>query len=132
LENQRNDFLHKLSRFYVDNYDVVAVEDLNVEGMVRNHCLARKIHDASWSKFFTMLSYKAANAGRTFVKVNPRGTSREYKHGKLDRDYNAALNILERGLSGLGRPFVPVEIKPLLVAIPASCIVEAGSPHSLG
>jgi putative transposase len=132
LENQRNDFLHKLSRFYVDNYDVVVTEDLNVKGMIRNHCLARKIHDASWSKFFTMLSYKAANAGRTFVKVNPRGTSREYKHGNLDRDYNAALNILERGLSGLGRPFVPVEIKPLLVAIPASCIVEAGSPHPLG
>jgi putative transposase len=132
LENQRNDFLHKLSRFYVDNYDVVAVEDLNVEGMVRNHCLARKIHDASWGKFFQMLSYKAESAGRVLVKVNPRGTSKEYEDGKLDRDYNAALNILQRGLSGLGRPFAPVEIKPLLVAIPASSIVEAGNPHPSG
>ena len=131
LENQRNDFLHKLSRFYVNNYDVIVVEDLNVTGMVRNRCLALKIHDASWSKFFQMLFYKAVNAGRIIVKVNPRGTSREYKHGELDRDYNAALNILERGLAGLGRPFEPVGLKPLLVAVPASVIVEAGSPHHL-
>jgi putative transposase len=129
LENQRDDFLHKLSRFYVNNYDVIAVEDLNVKGMVGNHCLARKIHGASWSKFFQMLSYKAENAGRVLVKVNPRGTSKEYKHGEFDREYNAALNILERGLAGSGRPLEPVEIKPLLVAIPASLIVEAGSPH---
>jgi len=100
--------------------------------MVRNHNLAQKILDASWSKFLQMLSYKAENAGGTFLKVNPRGTSREYKHGKLDRDYNASLNILERGLAGLGRPFEPVEIKPLLVAIPASLIIEAGSPHPSG
>lgn len=132
LENQRNDFLHKLSRFYVDNYDVIAVENLNVKGMVKNHCLALRIHDASWSKFFQMLSYKAENAGRALVKVNPRGTSREYKHGNLDRDYNAALNILERGLSGLGRPLEPVETEPLLVEIPASSIVEAGSPYPSG
>jgi putative transposase len=132
LENQRNDFLHKLSRFYVNDYDVIAFEDLNVRGMVRNNCLARKIHDASWNKFFTMLSYKAENAGRMVVKVNPRGTSREYKHGELDRDYNAALNILERGLSALGRRCAPVETKPLLVAVPASVIVEAGSPHPSG
>ena len=132
LVNQRGDFLHKLSRFYVNNYDVISVENLNITGMVRNHNLAQKILDASWSKFLQMLSYKAENAGGTFLKVNPRGTSREYKHGKLDRDYNASLNILERGLAGLGRPFEPVEIKPLLVEIPASVIVEAGSPHPSG
>jgi putative transposase len=101
-------------------------------GMFRNHNLAQKILDASWSKFLQMLSYKAENAGRTFLKVNPRGTSRKYKQGELDRDYNASLNILERGLAGLGRPPEPVEIKPLLVAIPASVIVEAGSPHPSG
>ena len=130
--NQRGDFLHKLSKFYVDRYNVIAVEDLNITNMVRNHHLAGKILDASWNKFFQMLFYKAENAGRTLVKVNPRGTSKEYKYGMLDRDYNASLNILERGLAGLGRPFEPVEIKPLLVAIPASVIVEAGSPHASG
>jgi putative transposase len=130
--NQRDDFLHKLSRFYINNYAVIIVEDLNIKGMVRNHNLAGKILDASWGKFLQMLSYKAENAGRALMKVNPRGTSREYKHGELDRDYNASLNILERGLAGLGQPFEPVEVKPLLVEIPASVIVEAGSPHSSG
>ena len=132
VTNQRDDFLHKLSRFYVNNYDVISVEDLSVTNMVRNHNLSRKILDASWSKFLQMLSYKAESAGRRFVKVNPRGTSREYKRGELDRDYNAALNILERGLSGLGRPPAPVEVKPLLATVPARVIVEAGSPHPSG
>jgi putative transposase len=109
LTNQRDDFLHKLSRFYVNSYDVICVEDLNITGMVRNHNLAKKILDASWSKFLQMLSYKAENAGRTLLKVNPRGTSREYKHGELDSARaRASLNILERGLAGLGRPFKPV------------------------
>jgi len=128
LINQRDDFLHKLSRFYVNNYDLIAVENLNIKGMVKNHNLAGKILDASWGKFLLMLSYKAERAGRMAVKVKPGGTSKECKYGKLDRDYNASLNILERGLSGLGRSFEPVEIKPLLVEIPASSIVEAGSP----
>ena len=129
LVNQRNDFLHKVSRFYVNNYDLITVEDLNIKRMVRNHNLAGKILDVSWSKFTQMLSYKAENAGRIAVKVNPRGTSKEYKYGELDRDYNASLNILERGLSGQGLPFEPVEIEPLLVEIPASSIIEAGSPY---
>lgn len=129
--NQRDDFLHKLSRFYINNYGMIAVEDLNVKGMVGNRGLARRIHDASWSRFFAMLSYKAENAGSMLVKVNPRGTSREYKHGKLDRDYNASLNILERGLAGLGRPFLPVEVKPLL-PMAASVIIETGSPRPSG
>ncbi|MDF2957608.1 MAG: Transposase [Candidatus Alkanophagales archaeon MCA70_species_1] len=47
LVNQRNDFLHKLSRFYVNNYDVIVVEDLRVQNMARNHNLAQKILDAS-------------------------------------------------------------------------------------
>ncbi len=51
--NQRDDFLHKLSRFYVNKYDVIAIEDLNVTSMVRNHGFAKGILDASWSKFFT-------------------------------------------------------------------------------
>ena len=51
------------------------------------------------------------------VKVDPGGTSREYKYGRIDRDYNASLNILERGLkiSGLGLPFAPVETERIRV-----------------
>lgn len=129
LVNQRNDFLHKLSRFYVDNYDLIAAENLNIKNMVRNHNLAGKILDASWGKFLQLLQYKAERAGCVVVKVNPRGTSKEYRFGKLDRDYNASLNILMRGW---GSPKTPAETVPLLVEIPASTITEAGSPQPLG
>jgi len=128
IRNQRNDFLHKLSRFYIDNYDLIAVEDLQVNNMTRNHCLSGKILDASWGKFFQFLEYKAESANVQVVKVNPRGTSQEYKFGELDRDYNASLNILQRGLEkvGMGQTEVtPVETEPLPVR--ASSVVEAGS-----
>ena len=64
-----------------------------------------------------MLEYKAEIAGVQVVKVDPRGTSKEYKYGRIDRDYNASLNILERGLkiSGLGWSFVPVEMERIRV-----------------
>lgn len=131
LVNQRDDFLHKLSRFYVNNYDFIAVENLHIKGMVRNHNLAGKINDASWAKFIHMLSYKAENAGGMIVKVDPRGTSREYKYGKIDRDVNASLNILERGLSGFGQPLAPVEIEPIPkpYSVSACSIIETGNPQ---
>ena len=131
LTNQRDDFLHKLSRFYVDNYDLIAIEDLNIKGMTKNRHLAQSILDASWSKFFGMLSCKAESAGKTVERVNPRGTSKEHKYGmEIDRDYNASINILERGLLGQGLPFVPSEVEPLrtLIQVSASSIVEVGSP----
>ena len=128
LANQRNDFLHKLSRFYVDNYDLIMVEDLKITNMVRNHRLAQKILDASWSKFLQMLSYKAERAGRRVVKVSPRGTSQENEEKIKDRDYRAAVNILNRGLSGLGRPLAPVEEKPLLCITAFAVITGQVSP----
>ena len=97
LVNQRNDFLHKLSRFYVDNYDVICVENLNIRNMVRNHNLAQKILDASWGKFIAMLSYKAERAGRRVIKVNPRGTSKGLTYNDPLRDYISACRILMRG-----------------------------------
>ena len=90
--------------------------------MVKTRQLAQKILDASWSKFFHCLDYKAESAGKTVVKVNPRSTSQIYKYGALDRDYNAALNILERGMVGLGQPFEPVERVPLR-CIPSAEVV---------
>jgi len=133
LVNQRNDFLHKVSHFYVNNYDLIAIENLNIKSMVRNHKLAGKILDASWGKFLQILRYKAERAGGVVIKVNPRGTSKEHNHGEIDRDYNASLNILERGLEkiGMGQPeFTPADIGPLRV-IPASLVIEAGSSHHL-
>ena len=131
LVNRRDDFLHKLSRFYVNNYDVIAVENLNIAAMARNHNLAQYILDTSWGKFLHFLSYKAEGAGRRLVEVDPKGTSQEYKNREIDRDYNAALNILKRGLVGRGWPEpTPVEMEPLreLIEVSASSVVEAGSP----
>ena len=126
LVNQRNDFLNKLSRFYVQNYDAVAVEDLNLSGMAKNHRLAGHILDASWGKFLHALSYKAGRAGRTVMKVNPKGTSQDIPEG-FDRDYIASLRILQ---VGLGRPEpTPVEMGPLL-SVPASAVI-AGQALSL-
>jgi len=84
----------------VNNYAFIAVENLNIKGIVANHRLAGKMLDASWGEFLRMLEYKAEGACVRVVKVNPRGASREQKHGMLDRDYNASLNILENGLIG--------------------------------
>jgi len=128
LTNQRNDFLHKLSRFYVNSYDVICVENLNVKSMVKNHSLAQKILDASWGKFLQLLEYKAERAGVRVVKVNPRGTSEGLSFEDPLRDWVSACRIKMRGW---GSPDSPAEMKPLreLSHIPASLIIEAGSPH---
>ncbi|MEM0328631.1 MAG: transposase, partial [Thermoproteota archaeon] len=125
LINQRDDFLHKLSRFYVNNYDVICVENLDIKKMVRKHNLAQKILDASWGKFLQLLEYKAERAAVRVVKVNPRGTSEGLGYENPYRDWISANRIKMRGLDN---PKTPAEMKPLLVEIPASSIVEAGSP----
>ncbi len=118
IANRRKDYLHKVSRNYINQYDTIVVEDLNVAGMVRNHHLARAIVDASWSELRRMLAYKAENAGRRFIAVPAHYTSQRcsgcgaYVEKALsvrthvcpfcglieDRDVNAAKNILRRGL----------------------------------
>ena len=127
LTNQRDDFLHKLSRFYVNSYDIICVEDLQIQNMVRNHNLAQKILDASWGKFLQLLSYKAERAGGIVVKVNPRGTSKGLTYKNPLRDWISANRIKMRGWDS---PKTPAEMKPLreLIQVPASLIVEAGSP----
>jgi len=114
LINQRKDFLHKLSRYYANNYDFIAVEDLNIKDMVRNHNLAQKILDASWGEFVRMLSYKAEGAGRIVVKVNPRGTSKGLDYSNPLRDYISACRILMRGRD---YPDSLLERRPLLRTI---------------
>jgi len=116
IERKRDDFLHKLSRFYVDNYDLIVVEDLEVGNMKRNHKLSAQISDASWGKFLRYLSYKAERAGKTVVRVSPRGTSEGLSWDDPLRDYISARRILKRGLEELGQglPFKPAERRPLL------------------
>lgn len=71
VTNQRNDFLHKLTHKLVhDNQvDSIVIEDLSVKNMLKNHCLAKSISDASWSKFFEFLSYKCEWYGKNLITI---------------------------------------------------------------
>ena len=77
VSNQRSDFHHKVSRTVVDNYGYIAVEDLQIRNMARNHNLAKSINDAGWGQFVSFIAYKAEEAGCYLRKVNPRNTSKE-------------------------------------------------------
>jgi putative transposase len=74
IKNQRNDFAHKVSTRIVQNFDLIAIEDLNIKAMSRSF-LSKQIHDVAWNSFFQKLEYKAESAGKKLVKVNPSGTS---------------------------------------------------------
>ncbi len=120
--NQRSDFSHKTANCYIKNYGKIYIEDLQIKNMSRKGGAKKKglnkgIVDASWGKFFENLSYKAAEAGREVIKIKPHYTSQECSGcGEivkkslstrthecpscglvLDRDANAALNILRAG-----------------------------------
>ena len=116
IKNRRNNFLHIESRKLVRSYDVIVFEDLRIKNMVKNHYLAKSISDASWAKFIKYVSYKAESAGKKVIFVNPRNTSqicsncgamvkkslsvRVHKCPcglEIDRDINAAINILRAG-----------------------------------
>jgi len=119
---RRDNFTHQESRQIIDHFGVICVEDLQVNRMSHNHCLAKSIADASWSASFNQLAAKAEEAGRKLVKVNPAYTSQTCStcghrqkmpldvrvfdcpccHVHLDRDLNAALNIRGLGLQALG------------------------------
>jgi putative transposase len=124
---RRGNFTHQQSRQIVNRFGIIAVEDLTVNRMMHNHCLAKSIADASWSAFFSQLTSKAAEAGRQLVKVNPAYTSQTCSvcghrhpmplserifdcpccHAHLDRDLNAARNILGLGLQSCVIPEAP-------------------------
>lgn len=84
IRDQRRDSHHKESRKIVNANGLIAVEDLNVKGLARGY-LSKSIHDAGWSSFINMLTYKAEEAGRLLVKVDPRGTSQTCLCGALVR-----------------------------------------------
>jgi putative transposase len=121
IKFKREDFAHQEAKKIINNNQVICIEDLEVNRMVHNHCLAKSISDASWSMFFNQLFCKAEWAGRTVIKVNPAYTSQDCSscgHRKkkslserehncdccgliINRDLNASINILRIGLDSL-------------------------------
>ncbi|MDE4543345.1 RNA-guided endonuclease TnpB family protein [Thermoanaerobacterium sp. R66] len=121
IANQRKDYLHKISYNIVKHNDIICVEDLQVKNMMKNHKLAKSIANAGWGMLDKYLQYKAEKEGKIFVKVDPAYTSQRCSRcGKIvekdlsvrihkcecgleiDRDVNAAINVLYEGLKQLG------------------------------
>ncbi|QWC19441.1 RNA-guided endonuclease TnpB family protein [Halorubrum sp. 2020YC2] len=153
LKRKRRDFLHKLSNYYASEYDLVAVENLDVKGLIELPGNSRNRAGAAWSTFLRMLEYKCKREGTHFVAVDPAGTSKECaacgvetdkplwvrKHScpscgfTADRDRNAAWNILSRGLEQLGAGHsetTPAETAlPMGTdSVPVQRVIETGSP----
>lgn len=121
LTDKERDYLHRLTAELVKMYDFIAVEKLKTKNMLLNGNLARSISEQTWGKLMTLLNEKAESAGVNMVYVDPRGTSQECSACGatvkkslskrthkcdcglvIDRDVNAAINILHRGISIAG------------------------------
>ena len=123
IANKRKDYLQKITTELVKNYDMIVIEDLRTKNLLHNHHLAKSISNASWYQFRTMLQYKCNWYDKQLVMVSPNNTSRicskcGYNSGPKpldvrewtcpqcgihhDRDINASVNILNRGLKTLG------------------------------
>jgi putative transposase len=161
------DFQHKITSWLTTEYEAVFVEDLDVKPMLEQSHNAQNKQDAAWSQFIELLEYKADLNGCYVEKVEPAGTSKECsecgaesdkplwvrEHScpscgfELDRDWNASINVLERGLElleeqlgeqlGLGQSEVErlqetgssVGSGSIGESVPASTVVETGSPN---
>ncbi|NYT01772.1 MAG: IS200/IS605 family element transposase accessory protein TnpB, partial [Methanosarcinales archaeon] len=122
IANRRYDFIHQLSCSLVDRFGLIAFEDLAIKNMLQNRHLAKSISDAAWMMLAITTSYKAESAGSKAVLVDPRNTSQlcskcglkvqkslsDRTHEcpqcglSINRDWNAAINILRLGLQSVG------------------------------
>jgi putative transposase len=120
IQNYRDEFLHQVSRKLADSADLIVFENLNIQGMLKNHHLAKHIQDHAWGKLIQFTRSKAAKAGKVVELVNARYTSQkcsqcgimvpktlaERVHHctncglEMDRDINASINIVTLGLRG--------------------------------
>ena len=124
LGNLRDNFAHQLSHRIVNDYGIICLEDINIKNLIeKKPYMAKSVLDASWNRFRTYVTYKAESAGRKVVMVNPAYTSQmcsscgsivkkdlsERVHNcpkcglVMDRDLNAAKNILRLGLQSVAR-----------------------------
>ncbi len=126
IANQRNDFLNRVSDALLKAYDTIAIEDLNIKGLTKNHHLAKSISDVGISSFFTMLKAKALQRGKNVIVIgqfdpsskmcsNCGNIKRELKLSDriyhcdacgltIDRDLNAAINTKRFALIKNGVP----------------------------
>lgn len=124
ITNKRKDFAHKLSRQLVNDFGIIAVEKLEIKKMMDGNWrrMNKSISDVAWRQFVQCVAYKAEDAGRDFIQVEPGNTSKmcsrcgqlvekklsvhvhncPYCGLVLDRDHNAAINILRLGIQSLG------------------------------
>ena len=150
LQNQRKDYLHKISRYLANNFDMIAFEDLKIKNMLKNHHLARSIADSSWGMLTQFTGYKAEWAGKTVVKVDPRNTTQECsKCGMIvrkslsvrvhccpncgfvtDRDLNASFNIENRAIKKIG--WEPSELTtPVEIGVQSLSVINFDIGQSL-
>jgi putative transposase len=121
MRNKKLDFKHKLGAFHTQEYDAVFVEDLNVKSILESDRNNRNTHEVGWREFVTIIHYHGKTRGCNVVEVAPDGTTKECascgvstdkplwvrKHSfpacgfETDCDYNAALNVWERGTGKL-------------------------------
>lgn len=141
IRNQRQDFTHKISRELVNAYDLIVFEKLQIQNMLKNHRLAKSISDAGWNQLIQFTRYKAEYAGKVVELVDPKNTTQNCSScGKkvqkslsvrthkcshcgleLDRDVNAAINILQK--VGQGMP----ELTPVKMFVGTSVKQEAAT-----
>jgi len=117
MSHRRNNFLHEEARKLINQFGTICVEELNVKGLAQG-MLSKAVHDAAWSAFISKLAYKAEEAGRWLIKVDPRGTSQRCICGasvpkglsdrehiciacglSTSRDHASAMEILRLGMS---------------------------------
>ena len=124
ITNRRNNFCHQEARKLINRFGIICIEDLSINKMRENNfrSINRNISDVAWGQFAQYLDYKAENAGRQLIRVNPAYTSQTCSHCgyrqvkklserihhcsfcglELDRDLNASINILALGLNSIG------------------------------
>ena len=122
IANQRKDFLHKTSRKIANSYDVICVEDLNMQAMSQTFKFGKSVHDNGWGMFVNMLEYKLIELGKYLIKADKFfpstkrcsscGNKKEMKLSdrvykcpscglEIDRDLNAALNLKQYGIKSI-------------------------------